>query len=87
MRWSINSYDIVTGYSVDVSMLFLCVITQPFSHFDDDLLPCVTALSSKLMLENRESYSKHKRCEKRGIMLTACTTICTYMHKHIHDWV
>lgn len=46
-----------TRYSVDVSMLFLCVITRPFSHFDDDLLPRVTALLSKLVFENSESYN------------------------------
>ena len=60
MRGSINSYDMVTRYSVDLSVLFLCVITQPFSHCDDDLLPCVTALLSKLVLENRKSCNKHK---------------------------
>lgn len=60
MRGSINSYDMVTWYSVDLSVLFLCVITQPFSHCDDDLLPCVTTLLSKLVLENRESCNKHK---------------------------
>lgn len=56
MRGSINSYDTVPRYSVDVSVLLLCVITRPFSHCDDDLLPCVTALLSELV--NKEKLQQ-----------------------------
>lgn len=78
----------VTRYSVDVSVLFLCVITRPFSQFDDDLLPCVTALLTKLVLEDRGSCSKHKWCENNeGLCLHECTTICTHMYRHIHDCI
>lgn len=77
-----------TQYSVDVSVLFLCVITRPFSHFDDDSLPCVTALSSELTMENREpGATKTSDVKKEGLCLHETTPICTYMCRHIHDCV
>lgn len=42
MDGSVNSYDMMTWYSVDVSQLLLC-------HSDEDLLPRVTVLLSELV--------------------------------------
>lgn len=53
MGGSVNSYDMMTWYSVDVSQLLLC-------HSDEDLLPRVTVLLSKLVWGGkREVTAEH----------------------------
>lgn len=88
-RGSINSYDMVTRYSVDMSMVFLCVITRPLSRFDDDLLPCLTALLLSWWWKTGKACdTQHKWCENNeGLCLHECTTICTYMYRHMYDCV
>lgn len=53
MDGSVNSYDMMTWYSVDVSQLLLC-------HSDEDLLPRVTVLLSELVWGGkREVTAEH----------------------------
>lgn len=79
----------VTWYSVDVSVLFLCVISRPFSRYDDDFLP-VTALLSKLVLAwktGKASTNTSSVKKKEGLRLHECATIYTYMYRHMHECV
>lgn len=74
----------MTQYSFDVSVFFLCVIRRS----DDDLIHCVKAPLSKLVLYKRKNYSKHKWCENNEGLCCLSTSVqwsALHLYRHIHD--
>lgn len=77
MGGSVNSYDMMTWYSVDVSQLLLC-------HSDEDLLPRVTVLLSELVWGGKRRLLQNMGCESnKGLDQHECTVICTFMYRRM----